>query len=294
MTDTKGATAVVHIALRAYGIAPFRAFLESYHAHPAGRDHDLIVVVKGFSDDAEAAPFVAELGSLSCTIVYQPDGGFDIGSYYAVMRTHDRATFCLFNSRSRILGDDWLAKLCAPLEAPDVGVAGATGSFESLLTDHLLSFRREQPSAGGMRARLRRAIRLSPLNHLRHWWRYAPFPNPHLRTNAIAIRRSVALAHPPRPTHSRKRTAAFENGRNNLSRRLARVGLRSVVVGRDGNPFDPAAWPTSGTFWQGEQENLLVADNQTDLYARAATSERAFLRLKAWGAPLHDRADPGH
>lgn len=278
---------VVHIALRSYGVAPFRSFLESYWAYAAGRDHDVIIVLKGFDDASQAAPFLSELRSLRCTIDYQPDGGFDIGSYYTVMRSHVRDAYCLFNSRSRILGDDWLAKLCAPIDRPEVGVAGATGSYESLFTDHVRDAAIPRAHAAARwRDRVRHAVRRSPANSLRHWLRYAPFPNPHLRTNAFAIRRSVALACAPRSTDTRTKTAAFENGRRGLTARLARAGLRTVVVGRDGQWFDSDQWHCSGAFWQGEQSNLLVADNKTDLYALANEAERRNLRLKAWGVPV--------
>ena len=43
-------------------------------------------------------------------------------------------------------------------------------------------------------------------------------------------------------------------------------------------------WPASHTFWQGTQDNLLVADNQTDDYADAAPPVRRLLSQFAWGS----------
>ena len=45
----------------------------------------------------------------------------------------------------------------------------------------------------------------------------------------------------------------------------------------------------SETFWQGEQDNLLVADNQTESYQRGDPGRRYALSTFAWG----ERAKPG-
>ena len=39
----------------------------------------------------------------------------------------------------------------------------------------------------------------------------------------------------------------------------------------------------SNTFWQSNQENLLVADNQTETYRAADPAGRAELSHYAWG-----------
>src|SRR5665213_1673531 len=49
------APCVVHLVRAANGIEPFRAFLESYVRHPAGLQHELVLLFKGFSSDREAA-----------------------------------------------------------------------------------------------------------------------------------------------------------------------------------------------------------------------------------------------
>jgi hypothetical protein len=61
------------------------------------------------------------------------------------------------------------------------------------------------------------------------------------------------------------------------------MGLRALVVDRDGIAHEPRRWPDSATFWQGRQERLLVADNQTGAYARGGAERRAILAALAWG-----------
>ena len=86
------------------------------------------------------------------------------------------------------------------------------------------------------------------------------------------------------PRIRRKRDAyRLESGPASFTRRVEDLGARTVVVGRDGSRHDSADWPASRTFWQGAQENLLVADNQTDDYAEADSGGRRLLSQFAWG-----------
>ena len=80
----------------------------------------------------------------------------------------------------------------------------------------------------------------------------------------------------------------LENGRHNLTRQVQAMGLRTLVVARDGSRYDPEQWPLSRTLWQGDQEGLLVADNQTRSYAVGGLERRRLLSGFAWGP----RADP--
>jgi hypothetical protein len=56
----------------------------------------------------------------------------------------------------------------------------------------------------------------------------------------------------------------FESGKESLTNQVRNLGLRVLVVGRDGQAYDPEHWHRSNTFWQSREENLLVADNQTE------------------------------
>ena len=51
--------------------------------------------------------------------------------------------------------------------------------------------------------------------------------------------------------------------------------------------------PRSATFRSGEQENLLIADNRTDDWRRAAPEERRALAARAWGGRHLGREEPG-
>lgn len=80
----------------------------------------------------------------------------------------------------------------------------------------------------------------------------------------------------------------FENGRRSLTRQVLKMGLEAVIVGRDGQRYEVSEWPSSGTFRQNEQHNLLVADNRTIEYTTALPELRRRLDIKAWGTSPTD------
>jgi hypothetical protein len=61
-----------------------------------------------------------------------------------------------------------------------------------------------------------------------------------------------------------------------------------LVVDSEGTSFEEIHWARSRTLWQGDQELLLVADNQTRIYARGSLERRRMLSVFAWGR----QADP--
>jgi hypothetical protein len=61
------------------------------------------------------------------------------------------------------------------------------------------------------------------------------------------------------------------------------MGLRVLVAGRNGRAYESSEWPASRTLWQGNQENLLVDDNQTRSYQEGDDDVRRALSGFAWG-----------
>jgi len=248
-------------------------FFHSYRAHPAGCAHELIVAAKGWEgvpglDDARRAA-----RALSARLIELPDDGYDFGAYFRIARQLDETWLCFLNTHSRIVADDWLAKLRAAADGSGVGAAGATGSWGTLT-----------PSWDGPGATWRgRAI--WPLRFARTIRRFPRFPNPHLRSNAVLLRRELLVAFAEYARHPARKSDAhyLESGRGGLSVFLRSQGLRPVVVGADGRSFDCAEWIASSTYRVPGQANLLVADNQTSTYAAADRRMRRILEFSAWG-----------
>ena len=48
---------VVHLVRKKNGMEPFRSFLESYLENPAGVDHELLILYKGFFREADIVSY---------------------------------------------------------------------------------------------------------------------------------------------------------------------------------------------------------------------------------------------
>jgi hypothetical protein len=211
--------------------------------------------------------------------LFLADIGFDIGAYLQAVKVFPNDYYFFLNSRTMLLSDDWLAKIYSHASRENVGLAGATASWESLYTDHV----RVHKFAPSARTSFRSVLRSSAINTVRHYYYYPAFPNPHIRSNAFMIRGEVLARIKVGRIKTRLDTSRFENGRHSLTRQVLRMRLDALAVGMNGRAYAQQEWPESGIFWQGNQDNLLVADNQTDKYSHAGAEQRAALTKLAWG-----------
>jgi hypothetical protein len=291
---------VVHLVRRHNGIEPFERFLQAYRAYPGGVPHDLVLLCKGFGSDAQLRPYIELVRDVPYRLLRISDVGLDIWAYFRAARALNCAYLCLLNSYSRPLAPEWLGKLWVHAQREDVGAVGATGSFQSFHSLHL------QVTAPGRDASLagkishawrllrsesdprvlRRRLLSIPLRLLGLYdpvRDYPAFPNPHLRTNGFVIPRALMLRLEGGRVLTKNAAFRFESGVKSMTNQLLRMGKRVLIVGRDGRAFEPAQWPQSGTYRLGDQSNLLIADNQTDAYARADQPTRSQLSAYAWG-----------
>lgn len=291
---------VVHLIRRKNGTETFKRFLETYQAHPAGVDHDLVLIFKGFKSEEDAREYDPLLSDLPHRRLYIPDSGYDLGAYFKVVRQFEYDYFCFFNSFSRILADNWLANLYRAISIPGVGLAGATGSFET--------FNENSRRRAAMLAKLDLAGRL------RYMWRHvaeAPtfaqrllrfvawifrsagiwrisvffpgFPNAHIRTTAFMAPRDVLQRLHVGPLWLKFFNFQLESGHRSITNQIYAMGLRALIVDARGRTYEKNDWPESATFRQSAQENLMVADNQTEAYMTADPAYRAELATRAWG-----------
>lgn len=264
--------AVAHLVRWNNSPEVLRRFVESYRRHRAGIDHELLIILKGFRD--EVPPEISgALRDCPHATFRVPDDGFDIGAYFRAARQCDHRHFVFLNSYSRILCDDWLAKMARHVMRDDVGAVAATGSWQS---SNALARRRQK-----QRSVVRRWLfKLKEPFITEH---FAPFPNAHLRTNAFMASREVLSRIRVGPLRTKMDAFVFESGLNGFTAQVLAMSLRILVVGCDGRGYEIEEWPESRTFRNHDHGNLLVADNQTDLFEQASAAEREDLATRAWG-----------
>ncbi len=312
--EADGRPCVVHLVREANGPQPLREFLDTYRRHDAGVDHRLILLFKGFADAQAAEPHRRLADGLAIEELFVSDQGFDLTAYRRAADALRATRYCFLNSHSRIQAGGWLAHLDGALVGDRVGIAGASGSWASILSFALFNLglpgvyssvfdgRRETlrqfreidrdrvgktDSTSSRRQLLNTAIALGPLLA-----GFRRFPAHHIRTNAFAIRHEV-LVRALNPTgRSKKEALQLESGRHSVTCTVEHMGLRAVVVDRSGRSYEPTSWDASETFWQGAQGGLLVADNQTEQYRLGDARRKRLLARFAWGEDARPSREP--
>ncbi len=103
-------------------------FVSSYKNYDAGTGHKLTVLYKGGLRHADL------FADLPHEAVNLPEEGVDITAYLSFARTCEDRLLCFANSNTRIRSAHWLKQLANALSSRNVGMVGATGSYESLAT----------------------------------------------------------------------------------------------------------------------------------------------------------------
>jgi hypothetical protein len=236
--------------------ASFRRFIDSYERHSAGAKHALHVLFKGFADADSLKEAQLMFRHLEHEASFLQDDRLDIGAYIEWANAIANKYICAFGTASEILSDKWLQKLLVNIELPKVGLVGATGSFESL----------SEMSSD-----------------------FPPFPNIHVRSNAFMIRRELFCELTRKTLITDKISAYhFENGSSSMTQRVIAGGSEVLVVGANGRGYAPPYWPTSDTFRQGTQDNLLIADNQTRDFTAMMWPDKQVFATRTWGRYIRE------
>jgi hypothetical protein len=206
---------VVHLVRAKNGIEPFSNFLESYLHYGSGIDHDLLIVFKGFKDEKGTAQYRQLLKDISFRTIYVRDRGFDIGSYFVAANTVNNKYVCFLNSFSTIRDHDWLLKLNVHLTKQNIGLVGATGSYESAYSNLLI----EQRSLGATKSEIGRRLR-DYLAGRKYKHYFDPFPNYHIRTNGFMISRDVMRKVHQGIILSKMDAHRFESGKRSLTKQV--------------------------------------------------------------------------
>jgi len=229
-----------------------RAFLASFFAHDPGPKVSLIFVQKGYGS-GKTDPALDELTAsqrMRIRLLDVSDEGMDLEAYAKACRlVTDYSHLLFFNSNCILLCENWYDLYRAALDASNGnGLVGATASWEAM--EYL-----------GVQ-----------------------FPNPHIRTNAFLVDRATYLqVYGPDVRQDKDSCYLFESGPQSLTAHFLQSDRPVHVIGRDGGRYPPEEWAGSHTFRSGNQENLVVSDNQTRRFQRMGTKRRRRLAHDVWG-----------
>jgi hypothetical protein len=316
--------AVFYLARLAEGFGAFEQFAKSYRAHPSGVQHGLILIAKGFEKEGQLAVLEDIYSDIPHrTVEVSENCGLDIHAYREAVVLVDADTVCFFNSFTRIASDNWLKKLYDNFNGSNVGLVGATASYESLYTtgkliDNLILYAKSKvildrevtekilwlcqifynrafkayhyqlyrlrEYLGAIFHPERRNLSVHSSEPSAEASLFPSFPNPHIRSNAFMISKDRFLQRGQLATKSKLDCSIFESGMDSITRRVMSDGLRALVVGADGIGYDVQDWPKTNCFRTPGQPNLLIRDNQTDQFDRLTNPEQQSLTTMSWGS----------
>lgn len=273
---------VVHLVRKKNGLEPFCHFLTSYLENPAGVDHDLLIIYKGFNREADISPYEKLLQDVPHSLLHVADFGFDLRPYFIAAEKYDSNYFCYLNSFSVILDKDWLLKLYRHISETRVGLVGATGSWGSICPK-----RRSTQSNMPLWKKLLRPLVWRVLRIYRGMY-FDYFPNYHIRTNGFMIARENMLKIRRGLILTKMHAYRLESGKDSITKQVEQMGLKCMIVGKNGIGYDKQEWDISNTFWSGTQENLLISDNQTRKYDSDDSGWRGKWEIFAWGESANE------
>lgn|GEM_PF-280275 len=289
--------ALVHLIWQPLGPAPFEAFLSSLERFEAGADYRLVLAFNGFSEPSELDDYRSLVRGNDVEEIVLQKPQLDISAYRLAAQMLDDEQLCFMNSHSTVVAESWLGLLSSALELPSVKLAGGSGSWgshRSFMLNRLglpNAYRHQLGSRQTVSSAFSSAS--SPGSEPTLFGRLASvpgelvgfngFPAPHVRTNAFLVDRDFFLSLEFGELDTKRATHRLESGENSFSTQILRTGSTVAVVGRNGPVLDWRRWPEANVFWQGDQQDLLISDNQTRAYDRANLTQRASMSAFAWG-----------
>lgn len=313
---------VVYLCRAAERKDSFVKFVESYKSNAANCEHDLIVIFKGFEGLEHQREQVKEIFSDLEYIDYNmADESFDIGSYLEVAKYFNYDYLFFANTHTCILSQNWLQLMYATIQSPSVGLVGTTASYESLFTSYnffqyfiqlyqsgrisksckSLEYYRSWINTLGPVEKDKTGIKYKIIDFIKRRIliknsivqdeftlelekNHPPFPNPHIRSNGFLISRKLLVdLYGDFKITVKNDAYRFESGYSSLTRKILKMNLRPVIVGRNGVSYDMLDWPTSNTFGLGAQSNLLISDNQTSCFEKISDKEKVLYSWMKWG-----------
>jgi hypothetical protein len=267
------------------GWSSIQEFLTNQKHNLAHSDCGVAIVMKGRMTYEQRSWIQQQAKVCAATCYDLPDDGLDWGAYIRIAKMVNYEWLLLLNTHSRPQSDLWLTYYKEMLvdDDPKLGAVAASASYES----HLPTWNRpltKQTIMGLVAQMLWRVVSYWP-KKLLYKQHFAAFPNPHLRSNALMLRRRNFLEFISRSDfpQSKQDVLKMESGLFGLSQFLKNQGLSLKILGKHGQTWDITQAHTSETFRLGNQRNLLISDNQTRFYQNASDALRRNLRIITWG-----------
>lgn len=298
--------AVLYLVRKGNDPDMLKRFLSAYKKHMPKVSHDLIIIWKNFDNTIDEIhnEIIKKVNRVD---LFVPDDGYDIESYRLAINIIEYKYICFLNSHSEPICDEWLDNMHSVLSKKNVGLVGCTGSWQShhslflgvlkhviLVTifrkARKMSKKQSQTINKKTSSNCKREVTnaqslLQFILYIKNNWKYLvyvkPYPNPHIRTNAFMCEMET-LKKVDWVSRTKFECYLFESGRKSIMNQVLNLNQQVYIVGRNKRAYSYEEWHISDIFWQNEQSNLMIADNQTRKYQKGNSNTRISLSWSAW------------
>ena len=274
---------VIYLSYIPFGISHLADFVNSYNMFEAGCPHSLVIVFKGMINQDQVIPYLnlLEQSRVNFSTLYYAGDGIDLDAYFwAAGQLEDQHLYFL-NTNSILRADNWLEYYVHNF-SDCTGMISATASYQSYYSTVFGNNKMAWEFKNDFMVNFRKYKLF--LKALLFWrFHFKPFPNPHIRTNAFMVRKKDFLESYRGPVNTKFNAYRYESGRNSITSYFLKKGLKVLVVDKYGRTYGPEQWAASSTFRIRQQENLLVADNQTRIYELADEENKRSMTKLSWG-----------
>ena len=276
---------VIHLVWLPYGIDHFKVFIDSYISNEPNYAHQLVIAFNGmalvYPNRPEEYLLFMESRNIKADKCLYFQEGQDIEIYQRAAATLNTKFVFIFNTFSEIMAKNWLRYYIDNF-TQQVGIISATASYQCNYSTVFQTHPFKWEAGKGF---LYNFKKYKLFIKTFFYWRFLfkAFPNPHVRTTGFMVRREEFLGINTGKINNKFQAYQFESGRKGMTNYYLKKGLKVLVMDKYGKTYGPDEFKNSGTFWIGEQENLLVSDNQTRIYRDADIEYRKLLTKLAWG-----------
>jgi hypothetical protein len=275
---------LVYLFYTPYGIRYLKMFLESLAKCNSLSSIDVYIIVKGDVNKWELNQINEYLRycDIKAQITMYDESGYDLDAYLYISSKIQNTNTLFFNTKSKILNQSFLIYLLELSEKKNT-IVSSTSSFQSHYSTVFQTNKWYWEFNKSFSFNFRK-YKLFAKAFFYWQWLFPKFPNPHIRTNAFMVNREAFLKLKIKlPLKNKFAAYLLESGRSSITNQFMKMGYSVGVLDKHGKIWDLKECHKSNTFWQGNQENLLVADNQTEIYANATEQEKKQMQYLAWG-----------
>jgi hypothetical protein len=218
---------------------------------------------------------------------YFSDDGFDLGTYFKILKYINEEYIYFFNSTSKIVNKNFFKYSIKAMLDKKLGLLGYAGSFGTL-----------RPSIKRIFFKLKIDINKNFINTLKIFLidiisfpyylylykNFPKFPNPHIRSHVFLIQKNLYKQFSKNSKYPKTKieVCELESGKKGLTQFVQQNGYDVKVINSKNKIYNVKECDKSETWRTGRKQLVLVADYATVFYEKMPINRKLFKEYCAW------------